>query len=70
MKRIQKLKLNRQTIRQLGAATLTAAHGGVDQNPNSTIPLQCAQTSVGPGCSVYYCVDTNHCTTQWSVTCP
>lgn len=62
-----KLKINRQTIRQLAAAELTAPRGGVDTNPNSTIPLQCAQTSAGAGCSVLICVDTAYCTTQWSV---
>lgn len=70
MKKTKKLAINRETIRQLGMTELAELRGAVDTNPNTAIPLQCAQTSAGPGCSVYICVDTQRCPgTQWSVTC-
>lgn len=69
MKKTKKLPISRETIRQL--SSLDIVRGAVDTSPY-TIPVQvCANTSLGPNCSVAICVDTHGsgCTGQATFTC-
>lgn len=56
MKKLKKLELNRETLRNLTPDNLALAHGGATQGTACTFSCTC-------GCSADGCGGTNNCTT-------